>query len=885
MRTLRESPATGLSSEEARRRRAAAGPNAIVEAPGRSPLREFLANFVQLFALLLWGGAALALIGGMPALTAAIVTVIVVNAIFAFVQEHRAERAVAALRRLLPIRVRVRRDGAIQEIASEDVVPGDLLLLAPGDRVAADADLVRTTGLRVDESALTGESYPVEPDAHVFAGTWAIAGTAEALVTATGMGTRFGRIAALAQSTRRERSPLERELDRVTRMVAVLAISIGALFFVVAGLVGMSLSDRFLFAIGVMVALIPEGLLPTVTLALAMATQRMAGRNALVRRLSAVETLGETTVICTDKTGTLTENQMTVQRIWTPGAELAVEGVGYEPFGRFLDAQGVVEPATVHELLRAGLLCSDARLLHGEGGWTIVGDPTEAALVVVAEKGGLRHERQAALAPRLLELPFSSERRRMTTVHLVAGERIAYAKGAAEVLLPLTSLAAGDRAAALAAAGAMEADALRVLAVARRVLPADAGDDADAIERDLELLGLVGMTDPPRPEVPEAVRRCHEAGIRIIMVTGDSGSTAEAVARHIGLVRGPADIITGEELASLDDDALRRRLAEGEVVFARIDPEQKLRIAQRLRADGAVLAMTGDGVNDAPALKHADIGIAMGLGGTEVAKEAADLILIDDDFASIVAAVEEGRAVYDNIRRFAGYHFCSNVGELVPFLVWGITGGAIPLPLVVMQVLAIDLGTDLLPAIALGTERAEPGTMSRPPRRRSERLLDRGVLGRVFGWIGPLEGLAAMASFLFAYSLAGWRPWDAFADSGPLYLEATTMTMAGIIMGQVGAGLAWRTNRQPVASIGLLTNRLLLIGIALEVAMIALLAYTPGLDDLFHTSALGPWHWLFLLLWPPLVLGAEEARKALVRARRRPPDGPPPPRAATAGPQ
>jgi magnesium-transporting ATPase (P-type) len=393
------------------------------------------------------------------------------------------------------------------------------------------------------------------------------------------------------------------------------------------------------------------------------------------------------------------------------------------------------------------------------------------------------------------------------------------------------------------------------------------------------------MTDPPRPEVPDAVRRCHEAGIRIIMVTGDSGSTAEAVARRIGLVRGLADIITGEELASLDDDALRRRLAEGEVVFARIDPEQKLRIAQRLRADGAVLAMTGDGVNDAPALKHADIGIAMGLGGTEVAKEAADLILIDDDFASIVAAVEEGRAVYDNIRRFAGYHFCSNVGELVPFLVWGITGGAIPLPLVVMQVLAIDLGTDLLPAIALGTERAEPGTMSRPPRRRSERLLDRGVLGRVFGWIGPLEGLAAMASFLFAYSLAGWRPWDAFADSGPLYLEATTMTMAGIIMGQVGAGLAWRTNLQPVRSIGLLTNRLLLIGIALEVAMIALLAYTPGLDDLFHTSALGPWHWLFLLLWPPLVLGAEEARKALVRARRRPPDGPPPTQVATAGPQ
>jgi magnesium-transporting ATPase (P-type) len=353
------------------------------------------------------------------------------------------------------------------------------------------------------------------------------------------------------------------------------------------------------------------------------------------------------------------------------------------------------------------------------------------------------------------------------------------------------------------------------------------------------------------------------------MVTGDSGRTAEAIARRIGLVDDGVDVITGAELSALDDDALRRRLAEPNVIFARIDPEQKLRLAQVLRADGEIVAMTGDGVNDAPALKQADIGVAMGLSGTEVAKEAADLILLDDNFASIVAAVEEGRAVYDNIRRFAGYHFCSNVGELIPFLVWGITGGAVPLPLVVMQVLAIDLGTDMLPAIALGTERAEPGTMERPPRPRSERLLSRAVLGRVFGWIGPLEGLAAMASFLFAYQLAGWRPGEPLADTGTLYLQATAMTMAGIVMAQVGAGLGWRTNRRSIAAVGLFSNRLLLVGIAVEIGMVALLAYTPGLDSIFHMSALGPWHWLFLVVWPPIILAAEEARKAI--RRRRPP--------------
>ena len=854
----------GLTTEEARRLLAEVGPNAIEEARGPTHLRQFLAKFAGLLALLLWVGAALALVAGLPQLTAAIIGVIVVNAAFSYFQEHRAEQAVAALRKMLPLRVTVRRDGAAVEVDNDTVVPGDVLLLEPGDRVAADADLLTATDLRVDQSTLTGESVPIEPEEHLFAGTYVTGGMAEALVTATGMATRFGRIAALSQQTHRDRSPLERELDHLTRLVAMLAVSIGVLFFVVAAFAGMDLTDRFVFAIGVTVALVPEGLLPTVTLSLALATQRMARRSALVRRLSSVETLGETTVICTDKTGTLTENQMTVQRIWTPAAEHTVEGAGYEPFGRFRAGGAIVDPAPLAEVLRAGLLCSDARLIHHREGWTVLGDPTEGALVVVAEKGGLRHEQEAARRPRLAELPFSSERKRMSTVHLVGGERVAYVKGAAEVILPRTTLDDVTRRRALAADAAMEGDALRVLALARRVLPADAVS-ADEIEHDLEFLGLVGMIDPPRPEVPAAVQRCREAGIRILMVTGDSGRTAEAIARRIGLLAGEVHVITGAELAALGDDELRRRLAERDVIFARIDPEQKLRLAQLLREDGEVVAMTGDGVNDAPALKHADIGVAMGLSGSDVAKEAADLILLDDNFASVVAAVEEGRAVYDNIRRFAGYHFCSNVGELIPFLVWGISGGAVPLPLVVMQVLAIDLGTDQLPAIALGTERAEPGTMARPPRARSEHLMNRAVLTRVFGRIGPLEGLAAMSSFLFAFWLAGWRPWETLSDSGTLYEEATTMTMAGIVMAQVGAGLAWRTNRLSLRDVGVWSNRLLLAGIAAEIAMIALLAYTPGLDDIFHTSDLGPWHWLFLLLWPPVILGVDEWRKAASR--------------------
>jgi magnesium-transporting ATPase (P-type) len=856
----------GLSSEVARAALAEHGRNVLADAEPPHWLLRFARNLTHLFALLLWAGSALALVGGLPELSVAIVAVILVNAVFSFVQEYRAERAVAALGRILPHQVRVRRDGRQTELPAEDLVPGDLVLLSAGDRVPADARLVWDARLKVDMSTLTGESKPVRRHAgggegsgieavdRVFAGTYVASGAAEAVVATTGMRTELGRITSLTAGAERHDSPLELEMRRVTRVVALLSVSLGAAFFLLAGSLGMGATERFLFAIGVIVANVPEGLLPTVTLSLALATQRMARRNAIVRRLSAVETLGETTVICTDKTGTLTENQMTVTRVWMPSGELDVDGVGYAPEGGATPRWGMPDAAALEELARAGALCNDAALERDGELWRAVGDPTEAALLTLARKVGLDLDAEARRHPRVHVEPFDSVRKRMTTVHAVDGTTTAYVKGSPGSVLADAGISPAERARAREAADALARASLRVLALAR-------GSGAEP----LEFLGLVGMEDPPRPEAGEAIERCRRAGIRVMMVTGDHPATAEAIARETGLLSGPARVLQSADLDRLDDAGLLAALRRPDVLVARVTPEQKLRIARTLRRAGEVVAMTGDGVNDAPALREADIGIAMGRGGTDVAREASDLLLVDDDFASIAAAVEEGRAVYDNIRRFAQYHFSSNVAELFAFLLWGLSGGAIPLPLVVMQVLAIDLGTDLLPAIALGTERAEAGVMQRPPRPRSERLLNPRVLGRVYGFVGLVVGLAGMTGFLASYWLWGWRPFDALPDSGAVYVQATAMTYAGIVAGQVGAGFAFRTDRRSVFSIGLLSNRFLLAGIAFEIALLLAIVYLPPLQRVFHTEAFDPRLWLLLAAWPVLVLGAEEARKAVFR--------------------
>jgi magnesium-transporting ATPase (P-type) len=634
------------------------------------------------------------------------------------------------------------------------------------------------------------------------------------------------------------------------------------------------------------VAFVPEGLLPTVTLALAMGVQRMAHRHALVKRLSAVETLGCTTVICTDKTGTLTQNEMTVRGLWVGGRSLTAEGAGYAPDGAILEAGRPVTLSLdrdLEELLRGGALCNNARLLapNGESArWTVLGDPTEAALRVVALKGGLDLDAEAQTRSRVRELPFESRRKRMATVHTGEEMQVAYVKGAPKEVLSLCTrvrmngveapMAEELRKQIICANDDYAREGLRVLAVARRELPAGLAEyTPETIERDLTFLGLVAMMDPPRPEVTQAVEKCRRAGIRIVMITGDYGLTAESIARRVGIVHGGQPrIVTGAALDGMTDQALQEALRD-DVIFARVSPEHKLRVATALQQMGHVVAMTGDGVNDAPALKKADIGIAMGVAGSDVAKEAADMILTDDNFASIVSAVEEGRAVYANIKKFTTYIFTSNTPEAVPFILFAFSAGRIPLALTVMQILSIDLGTDLVPALALGVEPPEPGLMARPPRRRQEHIISWGLLARAYLWLGLIQSLAAMAAFYFQYWTHGfWGQCTNLPAGGTLYRSATAMTLAAVVATQIGNLFAQRTERSSVLRAGLFSNKLAWAGVLVEVILVGVIIYTPWLQPIFDTAAFPLANWLFLLAWMPALLIADELRKAWLRARR-----------------
>ena len=897
----------GLTTAEATAQLGRVGPNAIREARATPLYRKFLANFTHLMAILLWVAGAGAFVARLPQLGIAVWLVVIINGLFSFWQEYKAEQATAALRKLLPVYAHVLRDGVEQRIPAEELVPGDVMLLAEGDAVSADGRLVQAAEMRVNQSTLSGEAHPVHKSALpvqgeglarmempnlVFAGTSVAAGTGRAVVAATGMCTEFGRIAAMTQTMAAELSPLQREIEVATRRVSIVAVAFGVVVFVLAEtMTGMGWAESFIFALGMIVAFVPEGMLPTVTLSLAMGVQRMARRHALVKRLSAVETLGCTTVICTDQTGTLTQNEMTVRALWTPSGEAAVTGTGYVPQGEVLqgDSPAPMPPGSdLYDLLLAATLCTNARLVppRAEGErWSVLGDPTEAALLVAAAKAHLDLEAEARAQPRLGELPFESQRKRMASIHAAPdGGSVAYVKGAPRELLALcASVQLGGRVVELdeplrqtiqAVNDEYARKGLRVLGVARRGLPPGAGESLGVTPADIEcgltFLGLCAMMDPPRPEIAAAVRTCHRAGIRIVMITGDYGLTAESIARRVGILRSAQPrIVTGAELESLDDTALQGALA-GDVIFARVTPEHKLRVVAALQALGHVVAVTGDGVNDAPALKKADIGVAMGVAGSDVAKEAADMVLTDDNFASIVSAVEEGRAVYDNIRRFTSYILTSNFPEAVPFVLLAFSGGRIPLALNIMQVLAVDLGTDLAPALALGAEQPESDVMGRPPRSLSKHVIDGPLLRRAYLWQGPVQGLATMAAFYWMYWTAGyWGQWLDLPGSGPLYSMAITMAFAAVVMTQIGNLFAHRSEYGSSLRVPLRSNPLIWLGIAVELVLLCAMIYVSLFYPIFGMSPFPSQHWLFLLAWAPVLLIVDEARKAILRAVRR----------------
>jgi sodium/potassium-transporting ATPase subunit alpha len=868
----------GLTSEEAQRRLKAYGPNRVEEVRRESVLLQFLKQFAHFFALILWVAAGLALLAewsdpghGMAKVGIAVVGVIVVSGVFSFWQERRVEKTLAALRELLPPQVDALRGGKVTRIASEQLVPGDIILLDQGANVPADCRLIEAFSVRVNNATVTGESVPkarrADPSDQrdlfhaeniLLAGTSLVSGKATAVVFATGMHTEFGKIARLSQTGREPVSPLRMQLAHLTRLIAVLSIAIGVSFFLVSRAIGVPFWEGFIFAIGIIVSMVPEGLLPTLTLALVLATQRLAKRNVLIRYLPSVETLGSTTVICTDKTGTLTQNRMTVKQV-ALGAEeprdVPVEkplAESYRPF--FLVA--------AH--------CHDLRQGEREGRKVSLGDPMEVALADMA----MQTLGELLPVQRLEELPFDADRMRLSTVHAMAEGPTLFCKGAPEVILPICDriLTGGEvrpldetlRAKARDSHEAMAARGLRVIAMCYRQL--DEFSDPTVAEERLIFAGIAGLEDPPRLEVPEAIRMCRQAGVRVIMITGDHPRTARAIAREIGLVQSDNPVvITGEQIRALSETQLRLALEAPETIFARTVADQKMRIVEALKSNGYVVAVTGDGVNDAPALKSAHIGIAMGMSGSDVAKEASDMVLLDDNFASIVSAIEEGRAIFINIRKFLTYILAHNVPELVPYLAFSLF--KIPLAITPIQILSVDMGTDSLTALGLGTEPANPRIMSHPPRSPQERLFNWPLALRAYLFLGLIEAGTAMAAFFFVLHAGGWVYAQPLGADDPLYLQATTACLSAIVVMQIVNVFLCRSATRSIFATGLIGNGLILWGVVLEIVLLGVIAYTPLGNLIFGTLPLPPRVWLFLLPFAIVMAVLEELRKWYVRSR------------------
>ncbi len=888
----------GLSQIEADNRKNKYGPNTIHRNQQKSQLKAFLKNFASLMAMLLWVSGLIAILTGSIELGIAIWLVNIVNGLFSFWQEHKAQKATDSLMAMLPTYTRVFRNGKIEQLNSKEIVPGDVFQLQAGNSVPADARLLEATSIQVDQSALTGETVPESKTVKfkngegkfsesniVYAGTTVGSGDGKAVVLATGMNTEFGKIASLTQKQNTTASPLQQELNRLTKQISLIAIAVGLVFFVAAILfVHHPIAQSFVFALGMIVAFIPEGLLPTVTLSLAQAVQRMAKKHALVKDLNSVETLGETSVICSDKTGTLTQNQMTINHIWLMGNVYTVTGQGYINNGQLKQENKAVnyhdDPALI-QLLRVSTFNNDTTVeLSSEKKPKILGTPTEAALVIMAQKAGFDTSKELKQMPRVKELPFDSDRKRMTTIHQTKDKLFVAVKGSLDGLLQqctkiqingdIRPITADDIKKINQANKNYATKGLRSLAITYKTIDYKDKSQIDNLnaantENDLIFLGLTVMADPPRPEIYDAVKKCHDASIKIIMVTGDSEITAKSVAVKIGITSDKARVVTGTELDQMNSNDLKQAL-QGEVIFARVAPEQKYKIVSTLQEMGQIVASTGDGVNDAPALKKANIGVAMGVTGTDVAKDAANMILTDDNFASIVAAIEEGRTVYSNIQKFLLYIFNSNVPEAVPSALFLLSRGLIPLPLTVLQILAVDLGTDMLPALGLGSEQPEPGIMNQKPRAHNSHLLNKHLILTAFAWYGAIASLVSTIAYFFVNYQNGW-PMKDLMNSGIVYNRATTMTLAAIIFCQIAAALNCQTKYTSVFKLGIFNNHRVWAGIVFEVILLAILVYTPGIQEVFNTAPLQINDWIFLVIIPIPIFLIEELRKLIVRRK------------------
>ena len=892
--TLKTSP-EGLSQEEAEKRLEQYGPNELRAGKKRSVLLLFLRQFKSFLILILLIAVGLSLATGwvktggnlmaaheelVDAIT--ITAIVIACAILGFVEEYRSERALELLREMAAPTARVIRDGEERVIPARELVPGDIVVLHMGDKVPADLRLIEEANLRMNEAVLTGESTPVDKETYplpadtplsdrinmAFSGTTVVYGRGKGVVVATGMNTEFGKIAALVEEIKEEVTPLEKRTAEIGRWLGALSL---AVCFVVAGLGvlrGYDIMEMVLWGISLAVAAVPEALPAVVTGALAIGVREMAKRRAIVRHLPAVETLGCTSIICSDKTGTMTKGEMTVRRIYYAGKFIEVTGVGYEPKGEFfsLESKEKIDPLAdegLSLLLRAAALCNDASLAMEDGRYVIRGDTTEGALVVLAVKAGMDVEGERRRLPRIGEVPFTSERKRMTTVHeLPDGAIHAYMKGAPEIVLekcdyiwdgdeprPITE---EDKERIMAANEEMASQALRNLAIAYKPLEEKRGEYDESIEMgDFIFLGIVGMIDPPREEVREAIGLCKKAGIKVSMVTGDHLLTAVAVAKELDMDVRRA--LTGAELDKLSDDELRH-VVEEVGVYARVSPEHKVRIVDALKEKGYVVAMTGDGINDAPALKKADIGVAMGITGTDVTREASDMVLADDNFATIVAAVEEGRRIYDNIKKYLAYLMRCNIAEILVMVVAFMLG--FPLPLTAAQILWVNLTTDGLPALALGLDPAEPDVMARPPRDPSESVFTLEV--KLYLTLIPIAMTGALMATLALFMAQG-------------ELVARSVFFLSMILMELACALNSRSLRKPVWEVGALKNRFLLVSVLVSALVTIPLFYTPVLNEAFRVVAIGLDGWLWAICLSVILFASVEIAKVVaerLRAKR-----------------